>query len=116
MLLPLWGGGKRTAAITSIDRLCFNLNNAYFSIRRLRRGKWEEVGGVRRGHLPLSKGELHQGVPRQPLGLRLRKGDGSLSVSVAQWIAHRTSNPGHVGSSPTVDAIFDFLHPASTPY
>jgi hypothetical protein len=25
---------------------------------------------------------------------------------VAQWIAHRTSNPGVVGSSPTVDALF----------
>ena len=29
-----------------------------------------------------------------------------LIVSMAQWIAHRTSNPGVVGSSPTVDAIF----------
>ena len=27
---------------------------------------------------------------------------------MAQWIAHRTSNPGVVGSSPTVDAIFAF--------
>ena len=27
-------------------------------------------------------------------------------VIMAQWIAHRTSNPGVVGSSPTVDALF----------
>ena len=32
-----------------------------------------------------------------------------VTVSVAQWIAHRTSNPGVVGSSPTVDAIFALL-------
>ena len=31
---------------------------------------------------------------------------GSLNVSMAQWIAHRTSNPGVVGSSPTVDVTF----------
>ena len=27
-------------------------------------------------------------------------------VSVAQWIAHQTSNLGVVGSSPTIDALF----------
>ena len=27
-------------------------------------------------------------------------------VIMAQWIAHRTSNPGVVGSSPTVDVTF----------
>ena len=36
-------------------------------------------------------------------------GVGIVTVSVAQWIAHRTSNPGVVGSSPTVDALFGLL-------
>ena len=31
---------------------------------------------------------------------------GNHRVSVAQWIAHRTSNPGVVGSSPIIDALF----------
>ena len=44
----------------------------------------------------------------QPTHLRGDKRAGSVLVSVAQWIAHRTSNPGVVGSSPTVDAIFAF--------
>ena len=41
-------------------------------------------------------------------------GVGIVTVSVAQWIAHRTSNPGVVGSSPTVDAIFAFSHKSTS--
>ena len=50
-----------------------------------------------------------------PLGRWRRSGkydwasEVSAGVSVAQWIARRTSNPEVVGSSPTGDGIFSFI-------
>ena len=38
--------------------------------------------------------------------LKVLEGVDYCLVIMAQWIAHRTSNPGVVGSSPTGDALF----------